>query len=231
MLHDHCHPPLSRQRHWTGFHSAWATHIAGDLNRQLPDEWFAEPNVHWGIEVDVGAYEEVGAPLVAVGGSESMEWQPPEPVKTIAFPQRTDVVEVQVHRENGDVPLVGVIELVSPANKDRPETRDAFVSQCDNYLRDTIGLIILDAVTERRANLHSQLMNRAREDDDRDDPIYASAYRPLRRNGDQTLSIWYQALQLGGSIPAMPLFLKDGPMVRVNFEETYRQTCEVLRIP
>jgi hypothetical protein len=46
--------------------------------------------------------------------------------------------------------LVGAIELVSPANKDRSTHRDAFVSKCETYLRQGIGLVIIDVVTEGR---------------------------------------------------------------------------------
>lgn len=43
MLLDHFHPPLSQFRHWHAFHSGWATYIAANLNRYLPDGYFAEP--------------------------------------------------------------------------------------------------------------------------------------------------------------------------------------------
>jgi hypothetical protein len=42
---DHFRPPLSERRHWHAFHHAWATFLAADLNRQLPEGYFAEPNV------------------------------------------------------------------------------------------------------------------------------------------------------------------------------------------
>lgn len=230
MLLDHFHSPLAQRRHWTGFHSQWASTIATDLNRQLPDGWFAEPRVQWGIEVDVGAFEE--PVLAGVGESrEAPGWQPPDPLKTIDFSQGTDVVEVLVHHDFGGIPVVGVIELVSPANKDRPDTRETFVSKCHNYLRDSIGLIIVDVVTDHFANLHALLMERVGEPDRPDESIYASAYRPLIQDGEHRLSIWYQPLKIGGSLPSLPLFLKDGPLVRVNLAETYGRTCEDLRIP
>ncbi|MEQ9369007.1 MAG: hypothetical protein RIG63_08235 [Coleofasciculus chthonoplastes F3-SA18-01] len=58
-LLDHFHPPLSNRRHWHAFHNAWATYIASDLNRQLPEGYFAEPNVQFGIEIDVAAFKEI----------------------------------------------------------------------------------------------------------------------------------------------------------------------------
>lgn len=231
MLLDHFQPPLHGRRHWTGFHSRWAGNIAVDLNGQLPEGWFAEPTVHWGIEVDVGSFEEVDALVAAPSGAtETTRWEPPPPHKTIGFSLRTDEIEVRVHHDFGDVPLVGVLEMVSPANKDRPETRDAFVTKCDNYLRDAIGLAIVDIVTEGRANLHSLLMERLGEADRQDDDTYASAYRPVPLNDDAELNIWYEPLRIGGPLPSLPLFLRNGPRVRINFAETYLQTCRELKI-
>ena len=229
MLLDHFHPPLKGRRHWTGFHSRWAGNIAADLNRRLPSGWFAEPTVHWGIEVDVATFEEVVAAGVHSPG-ETAHWQPPAPARTISFPLTTDVVEVQVFRDFGDVPLVGVVELLSPANKDRPETHEAFVSKCDACLREMIGLAIIDVVTASNANLHSLLMRRSGEAEVVNDSLYAAAYRPVRRDEGGELDIWYEPLDLGGCLPSMPLFLKGGPGIRINFDETYRLTCDELRI-
>ncbi len=230
MLLDHFPPPLKGRRHWTGFHSRWAGNIAVDLNRRLPEGWFAEPTVHWGIEVDVAAFEDA---VVATASEQSATsiWQLPEPTKTIGFSLSTDVVEVRIHHDFGDFPLVGVVGLLSPANKDRPETRDAFVSKCDTYLRDAIGLVLVDIVTDHRPNLHSALMERFGELDDSHDSIYTSAYRPARRDEHEELDIWYHPLQVGSEMPKMPLFLKNGPRIQVNLTDPCLPTCEELRIP
>jgi len=233
MLLDHFHPPLYPTRHWTGFHSRWAGNIAVDLNHQLPDGWFAEPTVKWSIEIDVAVTEEetalIGAPTFdgydAGGGS------PPSPAKSIAFEQTTDVVEVQVFRDFGDAPLVGAVELVSPANKDRPETREAFTAKCEAYLRNGVGLVIIDVVTQRQANLHAELLHRCGDEDESDFPLYTSAYRPIARDSHFELDIWIEALQVGAPLVSMPLFLKEGPYVSVNLAETYRQTCDDLKFP
>jgi hypothetical protein len=66
-LQDHFHPPLSIRRHWHAFHNAWATYIASDLNRRLPEGYFAEPNVQFGIEIDVAAFE-AAEEVEGVGG-------------------------------------------------------------------------------------------------------------------------------------------------------------------
>src|SRR4051812_33309630 len=116
-LQDHFHPPLSARRHWHGFHNAWATYLASDLNSVLPQGYFAEPNVQFGIEIDVAAFEESGMTL---SGSAAKKWSPRAPVQTIPLALATDVVEVFVYDSRGGPTLAGAFELVSPANKDRP---------------------------------------------------------------------------------------------------------------
>jgi hypothetical protein len=56
VLQDHVHPPLSVRRH--AFHNAWATYLTSDLNQRVPADYFAEPNVQFGVEIDVAALEE-----------------------------------------------------------------------------------------------------------------------------------------------------------------------------
>lgn len=232
MLLDHFHAPIGNLRHWSGFHGAWATKLAVDLNEHLPDGWYAEPTVQWAIEVDVAAFEESEALVGTLAtGPSAGTWEPAAPAKTIDFSLTTDVVEVKVYRDFTDFPLVGVIELVSPANKDRPETREAFVSKCDTYLRDGIGLVMVDIVTKHNANLHALLMDRLDDPEPRDEPLYASAYHPVKRNGETKLEIWYEPLAVGQELLSMPLFLKNGPRACVNLADTYRQTLRDLRYP
>src|SRR5437762_8780393 len=60
-LLDHFHPPLHGPRRWEGFHHAWATFIAQQLNQDvLPPNYFAESEISVGpeLEVDVAALEE-----------------------------------------------------------------------------------------------------------------------------------------------------------------------------
>src|SRR5262245_46689771 len=97
-LRDHFHPPLSVHRHWHAFHPAWATVISFALNEQLPDGYFAEPNVKFGIEIDVAAFESSGAgPSIPSPGSTGAAWSPPAPVQSIPLPLITDVIEVAIY--------------------------------------------------------------------------------------------------------------------------------------
>ena len=118
-LHDHFHAPLRGRRHWTSFHATWATYLAEDLNTMLPERYIAEPHAHFSIEIDVATWEEPGGPP-REEAQPATEWRPPAPQMTLPLTIVTDVVEVQILRNEGGFVLAGAVELVSPSNKDRP---------------------------------------------------------------------------------------------------------------
>ena len=57
--------------------------------------------------------------------------------------------------------LVAAIEIVSPAKKDRPETRQAFVSKCVAVLLKRIFVSIVDLVTVKKFKASYQQACRA----------------------------------------------------------------------
>lgn len=228
-LQDHFRPPLSIRRHWHAFHNAWATYIASDLNQRLPEGYFAEANVQYGIEIDVATFEEMGAGP----NRTSSGWSAPAPTLTVPLSIVTDTVEVLVFGREAGPTLAGAIELVSPANKDRPSHRDAFVAKCVAYVQTGIGLVVVDVVTDRRANLHDELL--ARLDTPEAAPwnaeLYAAAYRPVVRNEQTHLDIWQESLSLGSPLPTLPLWIPGGLSLPVDLGETYARTCREQRIP
>jgi hypothetical protein len=225
-LQDHFHPPLSHRRHWHAFHNAWATFIAAELNQHLPEGYFAEANVQFGIEIDVAGFAEDGSRPAANGG-----WVPPAPTVVVPFTLATDIIEVQVFHSEGGPVLAGAVELVSPANKDRASHRNAFVSKCAAYLHEGVGLVVVDIVTERRGNLHDELLARVGSDNAplMQGDLYAVAYQPVDADGPK-LNVWPQPLTLGQSLPTLPFWLRGGPCMQLDLERTYARTCEAYRL-
>lgn len=239
-LLDHFHPPLLGRRHWEGFHGWWAAALAGSLNEHLlPAEYFAEFQVTLGaqIEVDVATQTENGvhessssSQAVAV---QTRVWTPPPATGTLpaVFP---DDVEVQVFSSATGPRLVAAIELVSPGNKDREESRRAFTSKCAAYLQRGIGLIVVDVVTSRRANLHDDLMTflglaplfvfpTAT-------PIYATAYQPVHRQEGNGIDLWRETLALALPLPTLPLAVRGLGCLPIDLEATYMEACKRGRI-
>jgi hypothetical protein len=128
--------------------------------------------------------------------------------------------------------LAGAIELVSPANKDRSSHRNAFVSKCETYLRQGIGLIIVDVVTERKANLHNELLNRLRGTNTLsfNTELYATSYRVIQRDEQPSLDIWQEELTIGCLLPTLPFWLHGEICLPVELNNIYERTCREQRI-
>src|SRR5205823_10487425 len=94
------------------------------------------------------------------GGIATAVWAPPRPTLTVVtdLPIQ-DAYEVLVYDEKRHCRLVAAVEIVSPANKDRPEHRRAFVSKCAGLIRERVSVIIADVVTTRTQNLYGELLD------------------------------------------------------------------------
>jgi hypothetical protein len=239
-LLDHFHPPLFGHRHWESFHGRWAAAISDGLNDSLPADYFAEFQVTLGtrIEVDVGTFTEEGMPqpTPADDGGVAVQtclWAPPTPVAVLpaAFP---DDIGVRVFSTAAGPTVVAAIELVSRGNKDREETRQAFTAKCSTYLQRGIGLIIVDIVTSRHANLHDELMALHGHSEPAPFPkptwLYASAYRPAHRGERNEIDLWREPLAVGQPLPTLPLAVRGLGCLRIDLEETYMEARKRSRI-
>lgn len=239
-LLDHFHPPLFPARHWESFHASWAAEIMRHLNRSvLPEGYFAENQVRVGsrVESDVATLERAAKDAVqgngSAGGVAVEAWAPPKAslVMPAVFP---DEIEVQVFRMSGGATLVAAVELVSPGNKDRPETRRAFAAKCAAYLQQGIGLVVIDVVTELRANLHDELITVLQQSEQfrfsLESLLYTVAYRPARRQERDEIDIWSAPLAVGQPLPTMPLALRGGPTLPLDLEITYSEARQGSRL-
>jgi len=240
-LLDHFAEDADPQLNWESFHSTWANSIRDALNQLLPPRYFALVQTHLGtaVEADVAEFErqadavdEEDNGAASSGGVAVQPWAPPR--ATMVLPaQFPDEFEVQI-RERRGARLVGVVELVSPGNKDRPENRRAFAGKCAAYLQRGVGVIVVDIVTERRANLHNELMELLTLDEPyhlgREVALYAVAYRPVRRGGANRIDAWPAPVAVGGPLPLLPLALLGAGMIPLDLEATYTDARQRSRI-
>lgn len=237
-LLDHFHPPVSQRRTWEGFHGLWAAALVEKLNRDvLGDEFFADMQVHIGsqVEVDVAALDESKRAEGRSSATATLApvWSPPATslIVPTVFP---DEVEVRVFATTTGATLVGAIELVSPGNKDRAEARRAFAAKCIAYLSRGIGLIVVDIVTNRLANLHNELMESLGQAGlfllEPSASTYVVAYRPSRQPTGDQIELWPTHLAVGDSLPLLPLALRNAGVVPVDLEETYSEACHRSRL-
>lgn len=239
-LLDHFHAPLAPRRHWESFHVNWAGAIADALNDDLlPEGYFAEEHARLGarVEIDVATFAEAGqqgerGPSNPTALA-SRVWTPPKPALVLpaAFP---DHFEVLVFQSDGGASLVAAVELVSPANKDRPAHRRAFAVKCASYLARGISLLVIDIVTSRQANLHNEMVELLGHDArfalPAETSLYAIAYRPVVRDQAEQIDVWPATLGLGQALPTLPLALNAEVSLPLDLEATYVTACQRRRI-
>jgi hypothetical protein len=239
-LLDHFHAPLRQTHRWPSFHATWAVVLMEALNRVLPAQrYLAEVKVSLGsdVEADVAEFDLSGAQAQgngATGGVAVQAWAPPTAVQTVPFVFPDDIEVQVVDFRDGAARLAAVIELISPANKDRPDRRRAYACKCLAYLQCGIGLISVDIVTESRANLHNEVLGLLEQAEGfalaPEVHLYAVAYRPARRGDANLLDLWPVPLAVGQALPLLPLALRGAFFVPVDLEATYteaRQRCRL----
>jgi hypothetical protein len=239
-LLDHFRPPLStRFPRCESFHSFWAVGIAEYLNRLMPRRYVAAVHTHLGsqVEADVAEFERPvvpeDEPRNGAGGVAVETWAPP--VATMVIPAIfPDDLEVQVLDEVEDGRVVAVVELVSPRNKDRAESRRAFGAKCAAYLQRGIGVVTVDTVTSRQFNLHNDFVQVMALEERFALPaevlLSAIAYRPARREATNEIDIWAVPLTVGGTLPVLPLAIKGSRAVPLDLEATYTNARQRSRL-
>jgi hypothetical protein len=237
-LLEHFRPPLSVTHPWKGFHSAWANAITNQLNEVLPDDYYAIPEVPLGdqIEIDVATLESAANATPAGGGVATAVWAPPRPRLTAPVDfTRIHGTAVHVFQDQGGPQLRAAIELVSPANKDRPRSRLTFAAKCVGCLERGVNVVVLDTVTGRRANLHAEIAQALEAADslawESPTHLYALAYRPVARNGQTQVEAWPEPLALGEELPTLPLWIRVDLCLPLPLEASYTAACRALRIP
>lgn len=153
---------------------------------------FAAPGVRLGtiFEVYIAPFSDEyaetdrGAELTSSeepGGVGVATEAPPKPSLTMQprLPNQ-DEYEIRVYDERKGRRLVAAIELISPSNKDRAETRGAFVSKVATLLRQGVCVSLVDVVTSRQFNLYAELLGLL---DGTDAMLGAEPPAPVRRHG------------------------------------------------
>lgn len=244
-LRDHFRPPVSKRSSWEGLHVGWPAAMMMQLNRVLPATFVAEPRVHLGTYSDMAgrpSEEEAEADIVlnsgngpANGGVAIATWAPPAPSLTVEteFPEQY-AYEVLIFDLERERQLVAAVEIVSPANKDRPDSRQLYIAKCANLLQKGVCVSLVDLVTVRNFNLYVELLALLR----RRDPAFASDPPPTyaatcrkRLAGDKSwLDTWSNRLTLGQPLPKLPIRLADDLPVLLDLEESYEAACRVLKI-
>lgn len=241
-LRDHFRPPVEKKHSWDELHGMWPAEIVRQLFPILPEGYVAAPGVHLGafFEVDVSVYDaEASAERTekaSSGNGGVATLAPPSPTLTLEtdWPDQ-DEYEVRVYDDRHGRRLVAAIELVSPGNKDRPESRRAFVAKVAALLQDDVCVSLVDLVTVRQFNLYGDVLELIGRPDlavgVQGTSLYAVTLRGRKRlRGMALLETWFYPMTVGQSLPPLPIWLDVDLRVMLDLEAGYEETCRLLHI-
>lgn len=220
------------------FHVAWIPQIQQALNGGLlPDGYYALAEQHAGRTIaDVLALHASPAPVEeppplppATGGTALAE-APPRvryrrtiEAEVLARTRSLAIRHVSGHR------LVALLEIVSPANKDRARHVEDLAAKAVNALNAGVNVLLIDLLPpgpHDTEGLHGAVCHRLEEGADpdavpADEPLTLVSYvaGPL-------IEVFLERVGVGAALPAMPLFVRPDRYVSVPLEETYRAAYE-----
>jgi hypothetical protein len=210
------------------FHSSWIIHLKEALNQGLlPPEYYAlAEQVATRHQTDVLTLraDHSGAP----GGTLVAEAPPivrlrarPRAVKPYRPSPRTRVVNI---RHVSDHQVVAVLEIASPANKDRKSSVADLAGKIARLLRANVQVLLIDLLPPGRHDplgLHGAVWAQFDREDyplPANEPFTLASYRW----DDQGPEAFVEPVALGRSLIDMPLFLNSERYVKVPLESTYQ---------
>ena len=235
---DHFRPPVSKRHSWEEVHGGWPMMIIQNLAPLLPEGYQAGPRVHLGsyFEVDIGTFENDDAPRARpqLAGDGGVATVPEAELSLETDSGDVSEYEVLIYDVQQEKRLVAAIEIVSPANKDRPVHRNNFVSKCAALLKQDVCVVLVDIVTIRNNNLYLELLDHFELTDSemsvKAEGVYAACCRTRHMETKTVFDFWRKPLKIGMPLPTFPLWLAEKLSIPLNLEASYEETCRLLRI-
>lgn len=203
------------------FHTAWLTQIENTLNAGLlPPDYFALAERH--VEPCIPLAHAAGRSRLREEGLLLKEARPQvqyQGVSTKPVPQR----RIAIRHITGQR-LIAVVEIVSPANRDRKAHVAEFVEKIVQLVRAGVNVLILDILPpgkHDRQGLHAAIWEHFGKDlrtTPRGQPLMLVAYE-----ASSPPEFYLQYLKPGASLPDMPLILQEGRYVPVPLETAYQE--------
>jgi hypothetical protein len=228
-LHD-----WTDERGWDSVHPLWLTYLLEYVQERLPegykaflggvpsltvDSGFGKP------DVSVRQWGPGAAPETATTGIGVLE---PDLEASVAFhlaPQRA--LYIDFHGQ-----LIAALELVSPRNKDRADAKEAYSNRYLGYLCLGVHLLLVDVLPRPKGFSFSDVITSALGMEVAPlPPPFAAAYRvgevvPVAEVVGSLMGLWRRPLQVGQSLPSLPLPLSVHQAVVIDLEETYQRAAK-----
>ena len=122
------------------------------------------------------------------------------------------------------------MSTISPSMPTTPAS--GFASKCASVVQQGSGLVVVDAVTTRRSDLHAPIMVALGAANVESGPSETSAisYRATMSNGEAEVQVWMSPLVVGKPLPTVPLWIATEQAVPLDLEASHAAACEDVRI-
>jgi Protein of unknown function (DUF4058) len=218
------------------FHVSWLPDIQQALNGILPKGYYALAEQHTGGNIaDVPTLHESPhiterTPLPPASGGTLVADAPPrvrwkETLDAAAVQRRRTLAirHVSGHR------LIAIIEIVSPANKDRVDHVEDFAAKVVSALDAGVHVLIVDLFppgSDDPYGLHGVIHQRMEQSDEpydlpADEPLTLASYVAGPR-----VDAYLEHVRVAAPLPEMPLFIRPDRYVNVPLEATYNSAYE-----
>jgi hypothetical protein len=160
------------------------------------------------------------------GGAVAAADAPPRVARRIVMSQTVTyraLRETLTIRHVSDHRVIAIIEIVSPANKDRPKSVEEFVAKILSALRCGVHVLVVDLFRpglNDSEGIHEAIGDfRSPEDEEvePEDPYTFASYL-----ADEMPEAILSDLDLGSPLPETPLFLDSDSYVNIALEPTYQ---------
>ncbi len=219
------------------FHVTWVPEIKKVLNGGLlPEGFYALAEQHAGRSIADVLTLHAGPPPL-----EPSRLRPPSPPATGAVAvaeaapktRRRHTVEPAMLarrrslaiRHGSGHRLVALIEIISPANKDRRSHVEEFVDKAESALNLGVHLLLVDLLPpgpQDRLGMHGALLQRLEESDEPYDLPAGEPATLASYVAGPAVEIYIEHVAVGSLLPEMPLFLHPERFINVPLEPTYQ---------
>lgn len=228
-LHD-----WTDERGWDSVHPLWLTYLLEYVQERLPEGYKAFLGGVPSLAVDSGrgkpdvSVRQWGREPVAPTAASGTSILEPD-LETSGIirldPQRA--VHIDFHGQ-----LIAAIEIVSPRNKDRTDSKETYTNRYLSYLRLGVHLMLVDVLPRPKSfSFSDAITNGLGMELSPLPPPFAAVYRvgeviPVGEDMGSLVALWRRPLPVGQSLPVLPLPLSVHRAVLIDLEETYHRAAK-----
>lgn len=230
-LHD-----WTDERGWDSVHPFWLAYLVEWIQPRLPEGYKAFLGGVPSLAVESGqgkpdvsvrqwGQESVAQTQTAISGVSVLDPDLEANVFIRLDPQRA--VHIDFHGQ-----LIAAIEIVSPRNKDRADSKETYTNRYLGYLRLGTHLMLVDVLPRpRRFSFSDAITTGLGLELPPLPPPFAAVYRvgeviPVGDDMGSLVALWRRPLQVGQPLPALPLPLSVHRAIMIDLEETYHRAAK-----